>query len=179
MWEFAEEVQEIVLPAVLFFKWSVKKHWVAKILLAVWEKFIYENHWYYNSAKLGYKLDFIPFLSFHRKTKWKSNFKQLAVWCRQIFLYFVCSYIFLGVLKVRYSCAKFHHYGVSPKLLSLNRDQPSKKWFFSSNPYKVNITSVIDTLELPNFGHMTTSTIWFESGDKVLLVTSWAEIMTP
>ena len=34
------------------------------------------------------------------------------------------------------------------------------------------------TLELPNFGHMTTFTVWFESRDKILLVASWAESMT-
>ena len=39
------------------------------------------------------------------------------------------------------------------------------------------MTSLIEILELPNFGHMTTSIIWFESRDKILLVTSWAEIM--
>ena len=33
-------------------------------------------------------------------------------------------------------------------------------------------------LELPNFVHMTTSTVEFESRDKILLVTSWAEILT-
>ena len=33
-------------------------------------------------------------------------------------------------------------------------------------------------LQLPNFGHMTTSIIQFESRDKILLVTSWREIMT-
>ena len=33
-----------------------------------------------------------------------------------------------------------------------------KKWFFWSNPYKIEgtITSLIEVLELPNFGHMTT-----------------------
>ena len=40
------------------------------------------------------------------------------------------------------------------------------------------ITSFIEMLE-SNFGHMTTSTIQFESRDKILLVTSWTEIMTP
>ena len=30
-------------------------------------------------------------------------------------------------------------------------------------------------LELPNFGHMTTSTIQFESSDKIWLVTSWTK----
>ena len=33
-------------------------------------------------------------------------------------------------------------------------------------------------LELPNFDDMTKSTISFESRDKILLVTSWVEIMT-
>ena len=49
----------------------------------------------------------------------------------------------------------------SPKLLNLNQDHPSKKWFFWSNPYKIDVmvTSLIEMLELPNFGHMTTSII--------------------
>ena len=48
----------------------------------------------------------------------------------------------------------------SSKLLNLNQDHPS-------NPYKieVTITFLIEMLQLPNFGHMTTS-------DKILLVTS-------
>ena len=33
------------------------------------------------------------------------------------------------------------------------------------------ITSLIEMLELPNFGHMTISKIQFESLDKVMLVT--------
>ena len=39
--------------------------------------------------------------------------------------------------------------------------QKSQKWFFWSNPYKieVKITSLIQMLELPNFGHVTTSII--------------------
>ena len=36
-------------------------------------------------------------------------------------------------------------------------------------------TSLIEMLELPNFVHMTKSTIWFEWRDKILLVTSWTE----
>ena len=31
-------------------------------------------------------------------------------------------------------------------------------------------------LELPNFGHMITSTMQFDSLDKILLVTSWTEV---
>ena len=37
--------------------------------------------------------------------------------------------------------------------------------------------SLIEILELPNFGLMTTSTIQFNSRNKILLVTSWKEIM--
>ena len=33
-------------------------------------------------------------------------------------------------------------------------------------------------LELQTFGHMTASTIQFDSRDKILFVTSWAGIMT-
>ena len=68
----------------------------------------------------------------------------------------------------------------SPKSLNLKQDHPSKKWFFWSSPYKIEvvITSLIQMLELSNFGHMTTSTIYIESRDKILLVTSWTEIMT-
>ena len=35
------------------------------------------------------------------------------------------------------------------------------------------MTSLIETLELPNFGHMTESMIGFELRDKTLLVTSF------
>ena len=33
-------------------------------------------------------------------------------------------------------------------------------------------------LDLPNFGHMATSAISFESRDKMFLLTSWTAIMT-
>ena len=50
----------------------------------------------------------------------------------------------------------------SPKLLELNQDYPipQKIRFFLENSYKteVMITSLVKKLELPNFGHMTTST---------------------
>ena len=41
------------------------------------------------------------------------------------------------------------------------------------------ITYLIEMLELPQFGHMTTSTIQFDSRDKILLMTSWTQNMTP
>ena len=48
----------------------------------------------------------------------------------------------------------------SPKLLNFNQDHPSKKWFFWSNTYKIEVvvTSLTEILELPNFRHMNTST---------------------
>ena len=54
---------------------------------------------------------------------------------------------------------------------------PPKKWFLWSNPYKIKImiNSLVEMIELPNFGHMTTSTIQSESRDKILLMTSWIE----
>ena len=39
------------------------------------------------------------------------------------------------------------------------------------------ITSLTEMLELPNFGHMATFTLLFESRDKIVLMTLWAEIM--
>ena len=49
----------------------------------------------------------------------------------------------------------------SPKLLNLNQITPQKRWFFWSNPYKIEVMIIylIEMLELPNFGHMTKSTI--------------------
>ena len=39
------------------------------------------------------------------------------------------------------------------------------------------ITSLVEILELSNFGHMTTSTIQFDSLEKILLVTSHTKVM--
>ena len=54
-----------------------------------------------------------------------------------------------------------------------------KKTVFWSNPYKteVIITSLAEMLKLPKYGHMTTFTLQFESHDKIVLLTSWAEII--
>ena len=43
--------------------------------------------------------------------------------------------------------------------------------FFWSNPYKIEvmITSLIEMLELPNFGHMTISTMLLESRKKKIV----------
>ena len=57
-----------------------------------------------------------------------------------------------------------HHVAAraSPKLVNLEPRPPLKKMlFFWLNPHKIEvvITSLIEMLELPNFGHMITSTI--------------------
>ena len=54
-----------------------------------------------------------------------------------------------------------------------------KHWFFWSNPdkIKVQITSFIETLELPKFGYMNTFIMQVESRDKILMAMSWTEIM--
>ena len=39
------------------------------------------------------------------------------------------------------------------------------------------ITSLIEMLELPNFGHITISTTQFDSRDNILLVTSLTIVM--
>ena len=51
--------------------------------------------------------------------------------------------------------------GASPKLLNLNQDTPQRKLLFWSNRYKIEIviTSLTEMPQLPNFGHMATSTI--------------------
>ena len=57
---------------------------------------------------------------------------------------------------------------------------PPKMWFFRSNLYKIEvvITSFIEMQELPNFVHVNTSTIQFESDDESLSVTSSPGIIT-
>ena len=56
----------------------------------------------------------------------------------------------------------------SPKLLNLNQDHVSKKYFFWPNPHKMEVmtTSLTEMLELPHFGHTTTFTIQFNYGRK-------------
>ena len=43
--------------------------------------------------------------------------------------------------------------------------------------FKIMITSLIEILELPNFGHMTISAIWLDSSEKGFLVEPCVEIM--
>ena len=65
-WGFAEGVIQFVLFTILWFKWSVKKHFVAKVLVAIWEIFSHENDRNYNSYRFSYKFVFV--LSYKPKT---------------------------------------------------------------------------------------------------------------
>ena len=58
--------------------WSVKKHCVAKVLLATSEIFLHENNCNYNSYKFNYKFTFVLFLCFLRNLKEESNFEQTS-----------------------------------------------------------------------------------------------------
>ena len=62
----------------LWFKWSVKKHCVAKVLLAVWEIILHENNRNYNLPRFSYKVASIPSLSFLGNQKQKSKFQQVG-----------------------------------------------------------------------------------------------------
>ena len=61
----------------------------------------------------------------------------------------------------------------SPKLLNLNQEYLSKELFFWLNSFKfeVMINFLRQMLELPNFGHMATSIIQFDLGDKTFFLT--------
>ena len=96
----------------------MKKHCVAKVLLAIWEIFLHENNRNYNSYRFSYKFAFILFLSFLTNQKQESGFQQVcglvkrntSVFClKQVALYFkfmpnstdFYKGIFLHVIAVR------------------------------------------------------------------------------
>ena len=62
----------------------------------------------------------------------------------------------------------------SSTLFNLNQEHPLKNQIFWSNPNKIGvvITYLREMLDLPNFGHVTPTTIWFKSHDKILPMTS-------
>ena len=86
------------------------------------------------------------------KTFWLLVLTLLSHWCKISRLYLV----------------------TLPNYSTSTNSTPQKSSFFWSSPYKIEvaITSFIETLELPNFGHMNTSTMKLQSRDKLLLVTS-------
>ena len=71
-------VVQVVLFTVLWFKWSVKKLCVTKVLLEVWEIFLRENNRNYNSYRFSCKFTFILCLSFLTNQKQESGFQEVA-----------------------------------------------------------------------------------------------------
>ena len=64
---------QVVLFIILWFKWSVKKHCVAKVSLAIWETFFHENNRNYNLYRFSFKFAFIFFLFFLPNQKQESG----------------------------------------------------------------------------------------------------------
>ena len=56
----------------------MKKHYVARILQGILERFLYKNNRNYNSYKFSYKFDFIPILSFRRNSEQEPKFQQVG-----------------------------------------------------------------------------------------------------
>ena len=75
---FAEDVLQVVLFTVLWFKWSVKKYCAVKLLLAIWEICLHENIFDYNYYKLNCKFAFISFLYCFRNQKQESSVNQVG-----------------------------------------------------------------------------------------------------
>ena len=70
--EFAERVLQVVLFAILWLKWSVKKNLCSK-------KFTkHENNRNYNSYRFSFRFAFILFLSFLTNQKQKLGFQQVG-----------------------------------------------------------------------------------------------------
>ena len=51
-----------------------EKHFLAKILQGIWERFLNGNDRNYNSYKFSYEFDFIPFLPFRKNQKQELKF---------------------------------------------------------------------------------------------------------
>ena len=56
----------------------MKKHCVAKVLLAVLEIFLHENNCNFNSYRFSYKFALILFLPFLKNQKQESGFQQIG-----------------------------------------------------------------------------------------------------
>ena len=85
----------------------------------------------------------------------------------------------MGMGKQSCNGVKFEsHTYCQSQIIELEPKVPIKKIW--PNPYKIAIiiTCLIEMLELQNFGHMIKSTTKIESCDKILMVTSWTELMT-
>ena len=100
----------------------------------------------------------------------RSSIKAVSFWLS------VISYVGATTHKFIYELwAYFFAYDIFNPI----QDGGPKNWVFWSDLYKIQfmITSLIEMLMLQNFGYMSTSTIWLESTDKILLVTSCTRII--
>ena len=146
---------------VFCFKWSVKKHCVAKILQGIWRRFLYENNRNFNSYKSSHKFNFISFLSFHKNQKQESNFQQVGGLVTSNILLFVDSesrytskvcrdsidfyeIIFLNVIPLRIIVPCFKESNDTPRfpsfrfcpMLEIENLETSESLRFTSNFYR-------------------------------------------
>ena len=87
---FAAGVLQVVLFTVLCFKWSVKRHSVAKILQGIWERFHKSNPNYVSASLVTSSLLSLFRLFIETKNK-NQLFSKSVVWQREIVLLFVYS----------------------------------------------------------------------------------------
>ena len=88
---FDEGVLQVALFTVLWFKWSVKKGSVAKVLLAIWEIILHENNRNQHSYRFITNLLLSSFCSFLQTKNKNQVFSKLVVWYQEMFLFFVNS----------------------------------------------------------------------------------------
>ena len=84
----------------------MKKHCVAKILLAILEIFLHENNRNYNSYIFSYKFA-LPYFSFLTNQKQKTGFQQVSgLVTRNICLLFTVSRIYFKAMPNSIDCYK-------------------------------------------------------------------------
>ena len=77
MCTYLVRIVEVGLLTVLYFKWSVKKHF-KKILQGILEINLFENNHKSNFYKFSYNFAYMSVLSFRRNQKQESNFQQVG-----------------------------------------------------------------------------------------------------
>ena len=97
-------VGEDLLRAFYRLFYSLKKHCVAKVLLAIWEIFLYENNRNYNSYIFSYKFAFTLFFFISYKPKTRIRFS--ASWWSGNEKYFC--FLFIASRALLQSYAEFN-----------------------------------------------------------------------
>ena len=94
---------KVVLFKVLYFKWSVKKHSVAKIFQGIWDKFSDKNNLKYNSYKFSFAFKFtFTHLQPNRRIKFSAS------WWSGNEVYFCFLFVTSRALLHRYVEFKFN-----------------------------------------------------------------------